>query len=206
MLPLSPFQSRGMEKDDDDDHSSKRHFTVNIFGGVANIAGEDVVIADPRAYVQRPQSLSNGSAAPCALNVPNLPDHFINREKQFVAFRELLLDYEHGVVALTGKKRSNMCVAGMAGIGKTVLASQLCKDNGVLMRFQDRILWIRIGKDYCRKLTRLQRTVLRFFLPHKEVKEVEDIESGIYRLYEASKNKRWTMFGMKRLSPAWTAW
>jgi predicted ATPase len=48
-------------------------------------------------------------------------------------------------VAITGKSRS-VGVQGMGGIGKTVLATALARDEEVRSTFPDGVLWVTLGQ------------------------------------------------------------
>ena len=75
--------------------------------------------------------------------VPSLPQKFMAREKAVADLRDLLFssDGSSESIAVTA-------VAGMGGIGKTVLTIALCRDATVRDAFPDGIAWITIGREW----------------------------------------------------------
>src|SRR4051812_26004810 len=74
--------------------------------------------------------------------IPALPPHFIPRENAVTDLRNLIFTEGEGTnIAVTA-------VAGMGGIGKTVLAVALCRDTVVQRAFPDGIAWITIGREW----------------------------------------------------------
>jgi hypothetical protein len=74
--------------------------------------------------------------------IPPLPQNFIPREKIIAELRDLIFtEGEESNIAVTA-------VAGMGGIGKTVLASALCRDKAVQRAFPDGIAWITVGREW----------------------------------------------------------
>jgi WD40 repeat protein len=74
--------------------------------------------------------------------VPPLPQSFIAREGAVEALRNLLFsEGDETNIAVTA-------VAGMGGIGKTVLATALCRDTAVQRAFPDGIAWMTIGREW----------------------------------------------------------
>ena len=74
--------------------------------------------------------------------IPNLPQHFVPREEAMVNLRDLVFTEGAGAnIAVTA-------LAGMGGIGKTVLATALCRDLAVQRAFPDGIAWITIGREW----------------------------------------------------------
>ena len=71
--------------------------------------------------------------------VPPLPTHFMKRPELSEPILETLLSGSEAI-ALTG-------VAGMGGVGKTVIALGVCHDPRIRARFQDGIVWLHIGKE-----------------------------------------------------------
>jgi WD40 repeat protein len=71
--------------------------------------------------------------------VPPLPAAFIDRLEISGSLREKLLAGS-GTVGLTA-------VAGMGGVGKTIVALGLCHDQQVREHFPDGIVWVTIGKE-----------------------------------------------------------
>jgi hypothetical protein len=76
--------------------------------------------------------------------VPSLPQKFMAREKAVAAVRDLLFSSEGG----SSESIAVTAVAGMGGIGKTVLTIALCRDVSVRDAFPDGIAWITIGREW----------------------------------------------------------
>jgi hypothetical protein len=74
--------------------------------------------------------------------IPPLPQNFIPREQAIAELRNLVFtEGEQTNIAVTA-------VAGMGGIGKTVLATALCRNTAVQRAFPDGIAWITIGREW----------------------------------------------------------
>jgi WD40 repeat protein len=75
------------------------------------------------------------------VTAPPLPDNFVDRPEALEALRNALItDGESRHIALTA-------LNGMGGIGKTMLAQALCRDEVVQQAFPDGIIWITVGKE-----------------------------------------------------------
>ncbi len=75
------------------------------------------------------------------VNADPLPDHYIERPDELNKLRRAILsDNGDQRVALTA-------LHGMGGIGKSVLAAALCRDEVVRDAFPDGVIWVRIGKN-----------------------------------------------------------
>ena len=74
-------------------------------------------------------------------NAPALPENFVNRPELLEALRNTLFtEGANRNIALTAMQ-------GMGGMGKTVLAQALCRDEVVQQAFPDGIFWFAIGKE-----------------------------------------------------------
>ena len=91
----------------------------------------------------RPLQLARGSDSGALHNVPPLPQTYIARE-ELSDLRRTLLAGEDGVVGVTGRL---VGFQGAGGIGKTVLASALARDDEVRRHFPDGVFWVTIGES-----------------------------------------------------------
>ena len=74
-------------------------------------------------------------------NAPALPENFVNRPELLDALRNTLFtEGANRNIALTAMQ-------GIGGIGKTVLAQAVCRDEVVQQAFPDGIFWFAIGKE-----------------------------------------------------------
>ncbi|MEL6940769.1 MAG: NB-ARC domain-containing protein, partial [Cyanobacteria bacterium J06598_1] len=85
---------------------------------------------------------ANRRFATVPLQMPPLPDHFVERPEQQNAVKAELLN---------GKAKEGTLVVsaiyGLGGIGKSVLASKLAHDKEIQSRFDDGILWATLGQN-----------------------------------------------------------
>jgi tetratricopeptide (TPR) repeat protein len=75
------------------------------------------------------------------VTAPPLPVNFVERPDAAAALRDAVMTDDGGRhVALTA-------LHGMGGIGKTVLAQALCRDEVVQDAFPDGVIWVTVGKE-----------------------------------------------------------
>jgi hypothetical protein len=117
-------------------------------------------------------------------NVPELPEHFLERPEYLNPIKELLLAGDGKTVGITGKTR-RIGVHGMGGIGKSVLAATLARDEGVRRAFPDGVIWLTIGQTPA--ITSRQRQ-LALALGH-DPSPFEDEQQGKARLSEVLAGK-----------------
>src|SRR5205823_5398068 len=86
-------------------------------------------------------------------NVPELPPHFLPRPAQLRTLKAAVLAEGRNPVALTGTARVGL--QGMGGIGKSVLAAALARDEEVRRAFADGVFWVTVGQGP--SLTALQQ-------------------------------------------------
>lgn len=92
-------------------------------------------------------ALAPGSEAPKERplrydTIPNLPHKYLIREAALAQLRDLVFtEGADSSIAVTA-------LAGMGGVGKTVLATALCRDPVVQRAFPDGIAWITIGREW----------------------------------------------------------
>jgi hypothetical protein len=68
-----------------------------------------------------------------------LPENYVDRPDATQAVKSLLLTEEKTVVV--------SAIAGLGGLGKSVLATAIVLDEGVRSRFEDGILWVTLGQN-----------------------------------------------------------
>jgi WD40 repeat protein len=74
-------------------------------------------------------------------NAPGLPENLVRRPETLKVLRDCLFAQgAHRNIALTA-------LHGMGGIGKTVLAQELCHDDVVQQAFPDGVFWFTIGQE-----------------------------------------------------------
>ncbi|MEM9951773.1 MAG: tetratricopeptide repeat protein [Chloroflexota bacterium] len=78
-------------------------------------------------------------------NVPSLPDWYIERGDDVQDLQKALRADSVSPVIVTSKKQT-LTVQGMGGLGKTTMATALCRLCDVRYRFPDGVFWIEIGK------------------------------------------------------------
>jgi len=114
------------------------------------------------------------------INVPNLPVDFLPRPDDLKSLRELVLSPEGRKSAITGKIlntggccASSIGLQGMGGIGKSVLAAALARDEKVQEVFSDGVIWISLGQQP--NLPNRQLQLLQFLdKDHRPVKDTQD--------------------------------
>lgn len=87
--------------------------------------------------------------------IPILPQNFLMREEPLAKLRNLV--FTEG----TGANIAVTAMAGMGGVGKTVLATALCRDPAVQRAFPDGIAWITIGREWNDDFVTRMREVAR---------------------------------------------
>ncbi|MDQ3030376.1 MAG: NB-ARC domain-containing protein, partial [Actinomycetota bacterium] len=75
-------------------------------------------------------------------DVPPLPPAFVARE-ELAGLRDAVLRAGDGAVGITGKA---LGLHGEGGIGKTVLAAALARDEAVRRHFPDGLFWVTVGE------------------------------------------------------------
>ncbi len=78
------------------------------------------------------------------LNVPTLPDNFLSRPEDLAALKLQILGQSQQAVAVTGKAvgGGNVSIQGMGGIGKSVLATALVRDEAVRCAYPHGLFWV----------------------------------------------------------------
>jgi WD40 repeat protein len=96
---------------------------------------------------QKPLTYLTGSDGLGALSdVPELPVKFLPRPNDLEPLKALLIDSSSQTNTVTGKTHK-VGIQGMGGIGKSVLAAALAREEAVRRQFSNGIVWIRLGYD-----------------------------------------------------------
>ena len=85
-----------------------------------------------------------GSVGGELFGVPALPPGYLARE-ELTTVIDAVISAEGGVVGLTGQV-SAIGLHGQGGIGKTVLAAAVARDEGIRRRFTDGVYWVAVGE------------------------------------------------------------
>jgi WD40 repeat protein len=116
------------------------------------------------------------------VGVPPLPADFVAREELTVV-REALLGEGEGAVGVTGR---GLGLHGQGGIGKTVLAAALARDDSIRQHFPDGVFWVTVGERG--DLVAAQIDLLeRVGVAHSELRSVTE---GAALLREALQDRR----------------
>jgi NB-ARC domain/Putative serine esterase (DUF676) len=75
------------------------------------------------------------------ITVPPLPENCVERAGELGKLREAV------TADRTSRSIIMIAVQGMGGLGKTILAQALCRDEVVQQAFPDGVVWIRLGKE-----------------------------------------------------------
>jgi WD40 repeat protein len=114
------------------------------------------------------------------INVPALPADFLPRQEDLDRLKQLVLSPGESRSAITGKA-PNSCngpaasigLQGMGGIGKSVLAAALARNDDILADFPDGVIWITLGQQP--NLPNRQLQLLQFLdKHHRPIKDVQD--------------------------------
>ena len=138
---------------------------VQITEAVAEAAGKYVTAAPATLDVPFRERLTvsvraapRETRAPGKLHyVPTLPLHFVPRADDLGRLRRLLLESASGALGITAEP-GRMGLHGQGGIGKSVLAAALARDEEVRRAFPDGIFWVTVGQ--APDLPRLQSALL----------------------------------------------
>ncbi|MET0395446.1 MAG: NB-ARC domain-containing protein [Longimicrobiaceae bacterium] len=105
------------------------------------------------------------------LGIPELPPHYLPRREDLDRLKVALLQGTDSAVGITGAP-SRLGLHGQGGIGKSVLAAALARDDDVRRAFPDGVLWVTLGQDP--DLSRVQADLLRGLGEPVAVTSVED--------------------------------
>ncbi len=100
----------------------------------------DILSLEP-LHPEPPHREPRSEPPPLPITVPLLPPNYVERPAALASLRSAVLDASgSSVVAL-------IALEGMGGIGKTVLAQALFKDEAVQKAFPDGRVWITVGRE-----------------------------------------------------------
>jgi len=116
--------------------------------------------------------------------VPDLPPHFLTRPDDLEPLKAAVLADVDRPVVVTGTARK-VGVQGMGGIGKSVLAAALARDDEVRHAFPDGVLWVTVGQEPA--LTRRQSQLAETL--GDSPRSFEDVQQGKARLSELLADK-----------------
>ncbi|MDD1761279.1 MAG: NB-ARC domain-containing protein, partial [Methanothrix sp.] len=114
--------------------------------------------------------------------VPELPADFLPRSEDLDRLKETVLYSDVQKSAITGKapEAGRQCISkvglqGMGGIGKSVLAAALARDDRILEAFPDGVIWIALGQQP--NLPNRQLDLLRYL--EKDHRAISDVQDGL---------------------------
>jgi WD40 repeat protein len=139
----------------------------------------------PSSMPRKGEKIDSGLPSEVGLvNVPPLPNDFIPRPRYIEKAKKALLSPNDKSMAITGTFRK-VGLEGMGGIGKTVLASALARDDQIRKAFPDGIIWIGLGQQPDLNVRQLQ---LARSLNESNV-IITDIQDGLRCLSQLLKEK-----------------
>lgn len=122
----------------------------------------------------RLSALSIGEAGE-PVDVPPLPAEFVDRAEIAVACARLLGEGT-GAVGVTGR---GLGLHGQGGIGKTVLATAIARNEHVLQHFPDGVLWVSLGEGA--DIVAAQRALLNRLGSDAEVRTTIEAKAALSR-------------------------
>jgi NB-ARC domain/TIR domain/APAF-1 helical domain len=79
-------------------------------------------------------------------DVPTLPPNYLRRPNELKPLRDALLHPDSRNIGITGVAQ-HFGLLGMGGIGKSVLAAAIARDQEVRAAFPDGVIWLAIGRE-----------------------------------------------------------
>ncbi|MGO8749469.1 MAG: NB-ARC domain-containing protein [Thermoguttaceae bacterium] len=141
LMGMKARHEAGHQGDSVNERASKRF--------IANVTSKGpVVVSQGQRGGQTAFQITNvypvAPATPPAFEVPLPPRHFVPRPEEIQALKNLVLDSLNRPVAITGTAAIGL--RGMGGIGKSVLAACLAREQEIEKAFPDGVFWIVIGQ------------------------------------------------------------
>jgi hypothetical protein len=86
------------------------------------------------------------SRKPISYNVPALPPKYLQRKEVLKRLKEKILDAPGQKMGTIGSQPP-IGLVGMGGVGKSVLAIAIARDDEVRGKFPDGVIWLTLGKN-----------------------------------------------------------
>ncbi|MCA1674232.1 MAG: TIR domain-containing protein, partial [Actinobacteria bacterium] len=109
------------------------------------IGSEESVIISGVAPTLQVEAVASGPGLGLLDGVPGLPPGYLARD-ELSALIDAVVTTETGAVGLIGDVAA-LGLHGQGGIGKSVLACALARDEGVRARFPDGVYWVSVGEQ-----------------------------------------------------------
>ena len=113
--------------------------------------------------------------------VPDLPKRSLPRDEDVAALRELVLGESANKLVMTGVARK-VGLQGMGGVGKSVLAAMVARDEAVRRKFPDGIIWISLGQE-ANLLLRQGDVAIALSRPNPSLADVEQGKTYLSELF-----------------------
>jgi WD40 repeat protein len=164
---------------------------IEAYGAVGGILVERVLdITQPRLAFVIPASLLRAFVGIVETSlgrlfwVPDLPPGYVARPELAIALKTTLLTVSSAIAVSGASSESGL--QGVGGIGKTVLASAVIRDEEIQGTFRDGVYWLTLGQkaDVLARQTQLANAISR------EQPSFVDIQAGKVRLAQLLRNKR----------------
>jgi len=120
-------------------------------------------------------------------NVPELPPHFLERPLTFANLKAIIFEVCSQTFGVTSMRKIG--IHGMGGIGKTVIASSIARDEDIRRCFPDGIFWILLGKSP--NLIARQIQLARMISGKRE--DFVDVQDGKSRLNNLMAEKKYLL-------------
>jgi len=142
---------------------------------------EDIAALVSRRYREGEEAVETRGKL---IAVPDLPPHFLPRSDDLEPLKAAVLTDVDRPVVVTGTTRK-VGLQGMGGIGKSVLAAVLARDDEVRHVFSDGVLWVTISREPALTLRQSQLAETLGDSP----RSFEDVQQGRARLSELLADK-----------------